>query len=83
MQHITYELVRKTINLLVFIAVAVTFLPFTGFGAYIDENDPANPQCLRYRDADGLWNKIYAVLFMSFGEFLKMFCLENIILSID
>nr|XP_011180612.2 prostaglandin E2 receptor EP2 subtype [Zeugodacus cucurbitae] len=69
-KHITYALVRKTINLLVFIAVVVTFLPFTGFGAYIDESDPANPKCLRYRDAEGFWNKTYAILFMSFGTLL-------------
>ncbi|XP_039965053.1 prostaglandin E2 receptor EP2 subtype-like [Bactrocera tryoni] len=69
-KHITYALVRKTINLLVFIAVVVTFLPFTGFGAYIDESNPANPKCLRYRDADGFWNKTYSVLFMSFGTLL-------------
>ncbi|XP_050335260.1 prostaglandin E2 receptor EP2 subtype-like [Bactrocera neohumeralis] len=69
-KHITYALVRKTINLLVFIAVVVTFLPFTGFGAYIDESNPANPKCLRYRDAEGFWNKTYSVLFMSFGTLL-------------
>lgn len=70
MQHITYALVRKTINILVFIAMVVTFLPFTGFGAYVDETSPTNPKCLRYRDAEGFWNKTYSVLFMSFGEFM-------------
>ncbi|XP_018784930.1 PREDICTED: prostaglandin E2 receptor EP2 subtype-like [Bactrocera latifrons] len=69
-KHITYALVRKTINILVFIAVVVTFLPFTGFGAYIDESNPTNPKCLRYRDAEGFWNKTYSVLFMSFGTLL-------------
>ncbi|XP_049313571.1 prostaglandin E2 receptor EP2 subtype [Bactrocera dorsalis] len=69
-KHITYALVRKTINILVIIAVVVTFLPFTGFGAYIDESNPTNPKCLRYRDAEGFWNKTYSVLFMSFGTLL-------------
>uniref|UniRef100_W8B449 Prostacyclin receptor n=3 Tax=Ceratitis capitata TaxID=7213 RepID=W8B449_CERCA len=69
-KHITYELVRKTINSLVLIAVVITFLPFTGFGAYIDESDPENPKCLRYRDAEGFWNKAYSVLFMLFGILL-------------
>ncbi|XP_011208973.2 prostaglandin D2 receptor [Bactrocera dorsalis] len=69
-KHITYELVRKTINSLVLIAVVITFLPFIGFGAYIDESDPENPKCLRYRDAEGFWNKTYSVLFMLFGSLL-------------
>ncbi|XP_036337193.1 prostaglandin D2 receptor-like isoform X2 [Rhagoletis pomonella] len=69
-KHITYELVRKTINSLVLIAVIITFLPFIGFGAYIDESDPENPKCLRYRDAEGFLNKTYSVLFMLFGTLL-------------
>ncbi|CAD7002893.1 unnamed protein product [Ceratitis capitata] len=69
-KHITYALVRKTINLFLLIAVVVTFLPFIGFGTYIDESDPENPKCLRYRDAEGFWNKAYSVLFMTFGTLL-------------
>ncbi|XP_067644872.1 prostaglandin D2 receptor [Eurosta solidaginis] len=69
-KHITYELVRKTIRSLVLIAVVITFLPFTGFGAYIDDSNPDNLKCLRYRDAEGFWNKTYSVLFMLFGTLL-------------
>ncbi|XP_037953411.1 prostaglandin D2 receptor-like [Teleopsis dalmanni] len=69
-KHITYELVRKTIHSLILIAIVITFLPFVGFGAYIDESNPAKPVCMRYRDAQGFWNKSYAVLFMIFGTTL-------------
>lgn len=50
------------------IAIIITFLPFVGFGAYIDESDPNNIKCLRYRDAEGWQNKTYSVLFMLFGK---------------
>lgn len=53
------------------IAVVITFLPFVGFGAYIDESNPDQLKCIRYRDAPGVWNKTYAVLFMVFGKFLS------------
>uniref|UniRef100_A0A1B0FHF4 G-protein coupled receptors family 1 profile domain-containing protein n=1 Tax=Glossina morsitans morsitans TaxID=37546 RepID=A0A1B0FHF4_GLOMM len=69
-KHITYELVRKTIKSLILLAVIITFLPFFGFGAYVDDSDPTNIKCLRYRDADGFWNKTYSVLFMLFGTLL-------------
>lgn len=67
-------MVRKAINILIFIAVIITFLPLCGFGAYIDMSDENNIKCLRYRDAKGFWNKTYSVLFMLFGKFGK----ENI-----
>lgn len=67
-QHITYELVRKTIKSLILIAVVITFLPFFGFGAYMDDSNPEKVKCLRYRDAEGVTNKIYSVLFMLFGK---------------
>ncbi|XP_075161576.1 prostacyclin receptor [Haematobia irritans] len=69
-KHITYELVRKTIKSLICIAVVITFLPFFGFGAYIDESNPEKVKCLRYRDAEGFVNKAYSVLFMLFGTLL-------------
>ncbi|KAH8303636.1 hypothetical protein KR018_009180 [Drosophila ironensis] len=69
-KHITYELIRKTINSILIVAVVVTFLPFVGFGAYIDESDPEKLRCIRYRDAQGAWNKSYAILFMVFGTLL-------------
>lgn len=65
-QHITYNVVRKTINGLIFIATIITFLPFIGFGTYFDEE---KRECRRYRDAETLWDKSYAVLFMAFGKF--------------
>ncbi|XP_073843670.1 uncharacterized protein [Musca autumnalis] len=69
-KHITYELVRKTIKSLILIAVVITFLPFFGFGAYMDDSNPEKIKCLRYRDAEGFWNKTYSVLFMLFGTLL-------------
>ncbi|XP_037819736.1 prostaglandin E2 receptor EP2 subtype-like [Lucilia sericata] len=69
-KHITYELVRKTIKSLILIAVVITFLPFFGFGAYMDDSDPNKVKCLRYRDAEGFLNKTYSVLFMLFGTLL-------------
>ncbi|EDX10878.1 GD14720 [Drosophila simulans] len=69
-KHITYELIRKSINSILMIAVVITFLPFVGFGAYIDESNPDQLKCIRYRDAPGVWNKSYAVLFMVFGTLL-------------
>ncbi|XP_065360668.1 prostaglandin E2 receptor EP2 subtype [Calliphora vicina] len=69
-KHITYELVRKTIKSLILIAVVITFLPFFGFGAYMDDSEPNKVKCLRYRDAEGFWNKTYSVLFMLFGTLL-------------
>ncbi|KAH8329655.1 hypothetical protein KR074_007023 [Drosophila pseudoananassae] len=69
-KHITYELIRKSINIILLVAVIITFLPFAGFGAYIDESDEKNLRCIRYRDAEGAWNKAYAVLFMVFGTLL-------------
>uniref|UniRef100_A0A1A9WT73 G-protein coupled receptors family 1 profile domain-containing protein n=1 Tax=Glossina brevipalpis TaxID=37001 RepID=A0A1A9WT73_9MUSC len=69
-KHITYELVRKTIKSLILLAIIITFLPFFGFGAYVDDSDPTNVKCLRYRDAEGFWNKTYSVLFMLFGTLL-------------
>ncbi|XP_022227133.2 uncharacterized protein LOC111077242 [Drosophila obscura] len=69
-KHITYELIRKSINSIVIAALIITFLPFVGFGAYIDESNPDRMKCIRYRDADGFWNKAYAVLFMVFGTLL-------------
>ncbi|XP_044312602.1 prostaglandin D2 receptor [Drosophila rhopaloa] len=69
-KHITYELIRKSINSILIVAVIITFLPFVGFGAYIDESDPDKLKCIRYRDAEGVWNKSYAVLFMVFGTLL-------------
>ncbi|KAH8379316.1 hypothetical protein KR009_004179 [Drosophila setifemur] len=69
-KHITYELIRKSINSILIVAVIITFLPFTGFGAYIDESNPEKLKCIRYRDAQGVWNKSYAVLFMVFGSLL-------------
>ncbi|XP_017059016.1 prostaglandin D2 receptor [Drosophila ficusphila] len=69
-KHITYELIRKSINSILIVAVIITFLPFVGFGAYIDESNPDRLKCIRYRDAPGVWNKSYAVLFMVFGTLL-------------
>ncbi|XP_013116889.2 prostaglandin E2 receptor EP2 subtype [Stomoxys calcitrans] len=69
-KHITYELVRKTIKSLICIAVVITFLPFFGFGAYMDDSNPEKVKCLRYRDAEGFLNKTYSVLFMLFGSLL-------------
>ncbi|KAI8041569.1 hypothetical protein M5D96_005834 [Drosophila gunungcola] len=68
--HITYELIGKSINSILIVAVIITFLPFVGFGAYIDESNPEQLKCIRYRDAQGVWNKSYAVLFMVFGTLL-------------
>lgn len=59
---------RKCIHSLTLIAIVITVLPLFGFGAYIDESNPDKPTCLRYRDADGAWNKTYAVIFMLFGK---------------
>ncbi|KAH8342541.1 hypothetical protein KR059_012506 [Drosophila kikkawai] len=69
-KHITYELIRKSIKSILIAAVIITFLPFVGFGAYIDESNPEELKCIRYRDAQGTWNKSYAVLFMIFGTLL-------------
>ncbi|EDV40502.1 uncharacterized protein Dana_GF10543 [Drosophila ananassae] len=69
-KHITYELIRKSINIILIVAVIITFLPFVGFGAYIDDSDKNHLKCIRYRDAEGAWNKAYAVLFMVFGTLL-------------
>lgn len=62
---------RKTIKSLILIAVVITFLPFFGFGAYMDDGDPNKIKCLRYRDAEGFWNKTYSVLFMLFGKYIS------------
>ncbi|XP_023033158.1 prostaglandin D2 receptor [Drosophila willistoni] len=70
-KHITYELVRKTVNIIIIVAFVVTCLPLLGFGAYIDvETNPNIPKCIRYRDASGAWNKAYAIFFMVFGTLL-------------
>ncbi|XP_030385643.1 prostaglandin E2 receptor EP2 subtype isoform X2 [Scaptodrosophila lebanonensis] len=69
-KHITYELVRKTIYSLIGVAIIVTFMPLFGFGAYIDDSNPNEMKCLRYRDADGYVNKAYAIMFMIFGVML-------------
>ncbi|XP_055911347.1 prostaglandin D2 receptor [Eupeodes corollae] len=66
-KHITYHVVRKTIHVLIAVATVITFLPFVGFGVYFNEK---TRQCQRYREAETLWDKSYAVLFMAFGSLL-------------
>lgn len=34
----------------------------------MDDSNPEKVKCLRYRDAEGVTNKIYSVLFMLFGK---------------
>lgn len=68
MQHITYELVQKSVNSIVLVAMIITFLPFAGFGAYIDDSNPEQLKCIRYRDAAGMLNRAYSIFFMIFGK---------------
>lgn len=72
MQHITYELIQKSIRSILLVAAIVTFLPFVGFGAYINESNPKQLKCIRYRDATGATNNAYSIFFMVFGEILHM-----------
>ncbi|ALC42979.1 CG7497 [Drosophila busckii] len=69
-KHITYELIQKSVYSIITIAIIITFLPFLGFGAYIDESNPHKLICVRYRDASGFWNAAYSILFMVFGSLL-------------
>ncbi|TDG53084.1 hypothetical protein AWZ03_000627 [Drosophila navojoa] len=69
-KHITYELIQKSVNSILLVAVVITFLPFVGFGAYIDETNPEKLKCIRYRDAPGTLNKAYSIFFMVFGSLL-------------
>ncbi|XP_060657044.1 alpha-1B adrenergic receptor isoform X2 [Drosophila nasuta] len=69
-KHITYELILKCIVSILVVALIVTFLPFFGFGAYIDESNPDQLKCIRYRDAPGIVNKSYSIFFMAFGSLL-------------
>ncbi|KAH8406244.1 hypothetical protein KR215_009043 [Drosophila sulfurigaster] len=69
-KHITYELILKCIVSILVVALIVTFLPFFGFGAYIDESNPDQLKCIRYRDAPGIVNKSYSIFFMAFGNLL-------------
>ncbi|KAM8708969.1 hypothetical protein ACLKA7_015869 [Drosophila subpalustris] len=71
-KHITYELIQKTIQSILVVALIITFLPFFGFGAYIDRSNPGKVKCIRYRDAPGLMNKSYSLLFMVFGSLLTV-----------
>ncbi|XP_055841980.1 prostaglandin D2 receptor [Episyrphus balteatus] len=63
-KHITLHVVRQTIHVLIAVATVITFLPFVGFGVYFNEK---TRQCQRYREAETLWDKSYAVLFLAFG----------------
>ncbi|XP_034483605.1 prostacyclin receptor [Drosophila innubila] len=71
-KHITYELIQRTIQCILVVALIVTFLPFFGFGAYIDKSNPDKLQCIRYRDATGIMNNSYSILFMVFGCLLAV-----------
>ncbi|KAH8415723.1 hypothetical protein KR222_010759, partial [Zaprionus bogoriensis] len=71
-KHITYELVQKSVNSIVVLAMIITFLPFAGFGAYMDESDPKKLSCIRYRDAPGMLNRAYSICFMIFGNLLVL-----------
>lgn len=66
-KHITHHVVRQTIHALIAVATVITFLPFVGFGVYFNET---TRQCQRYREAETLWDKSYAVLFFAFGSLL-------------
>ncbi|XP_030572470.1 prostaglandin D2 receptor [Drosophila novamexicana] len=69
-KHITYELIQKSIRSILLVAAIVTFLPFVGFGAYINESNPKQLKCIRYRDATGATNNAYSIFFMVFGSLL-------------
>lgn len=49
--------------------MVITFLPFAGFGAYIDDSNPDKLKCVRYRDAAGMANRAYSIFFMIFGSY--------------
>ncbi|EDV96195.1 GH16125 [Drosophila grimshawi] len=69
-KHITYELIQKCVVSILVVAAIVTFLPFVGFGAYVDESNPEKVVCKRYRDVPGTINRAYSIFFMAFGSLL-------------
>ncbi|XP_055384269.1 uncharacterized protein LOC129613945 [Condylostylus longicornis] len=66
-KHITYNVVKRTIQFLISMATIITFLPLIGFGVYYEET---KHKCLRYRDATMFWDMTYAYIFMIFGTLL-------------
>ncbi|KAL3289369.1 hypothetical protein HHI36_022804 [Cryptolaemus montrouzieri] len=75
-QIVTYEALFRCLIGFWIISATWTFLPLIGFGSYY-----ADGECVRYRDARTLPDKIYAYLFFVFGTTLLMcITLLNLIL---
>nr|XP_023025315.1 prostaglandin E2 receptor EP2 subtype isoform X3 [Leptinotarsa decemlineata] len=66
-QLVTYRILKRFLCCLWFSALFLTYLPFFGFGLYYNSE---NGQCLRYRNAVEIKDKIYAYFFFTFGSIL-------------
>jgi prostaglandin E receptor 4 len=61
----TRSLLRRILFFFTIVALALCFLPFVGFGTYIDWT---TNKCVRYRDATDPLDISYAFIFFTFGE---------------
>ncbi|KAG5889185.1 hypothetical protein JTB14_019202 [Gonioctena quinquepunctata] len=66
-QLVTYQMLKRFLVGLWLTALFVTYLPFFGFGLYYDSK---KEECVRYRNAVEIKDKVYAYLFFVFGSIL-------------